>query len=205
MLILCSNGLSSKELLQQFKGKIGNCKYAALVVTADPVYKEKNYHVSRCIQELESLGLTVDIFDLDVHPCEQLLQYDVVEFIGGNPYYLLNSIRSANAIDPLRYLVEKKVLIGWSAAASVFGPTLDLLDQYTPEMNELGLTELHGIALTECIVLPHYSKFLHKFNHFEEICRTFEAENQVSVIRLNDGDGVFITDAAIDICKGKST
>lgn len=205
MLILCSNGLSSNELLLQFKDKICNCKHAALVVTADPVYKEKNYHVPRCIQELESLGLTVDIFDLDLQPSEQLLQYDVVEFIGGNPYYLLNSIRSTNASNPLRYLAEKKVLIGWSASASVFGPTLSLLDQYTPEMNELGLTDLHGIALTECIVLPHYSKFLHKFNHFEEICCVFEAENQVSVIRLNDGDGVFITDATIDICKGAST
>lgn len=205
MLILCSNGLSSNELLLQFKNKICNCKHAALVVTADPVYKKKNYHVPRCIQELESLGFTVDIFDLDVQPSEQLLQYDVVEFIGGNPYYLLNSIRSSNAIEPLRYLAEKKVLIGWSAAASVFGPTLDLLDQYTPEMNELGLTDLHGIALTDCIVLPHYSKFIHKFNHFEEICRAFEADNHVSVIRLNDGDGVFITDATIDICKGTST
>lgn len=205
MLILCSNGLSSNELLQQFKLRIGNCKYAALVVTADPVYKEKNYHVPRCVQELGSLGLTVDIFDLDVQPSEQLLQYDVVEFIGGNPYYLLNSIRSTNAIDPLRYLAEKKVLIGWSAAASVFGPTLGLLDRYTPEMNELGLTDLHGIALTDCIVLPHYSKFIYKFRAFEETCRTFEAENHVSVIRLNDGEGVFITDTTIDICKVTST
>ena len=144
MLILCSNGLSSNELLLQFKDKICNCKHAALVVTADPVYKKKNYHVPRCIQELESLGLTVDIFDLDVQPAEQLLQYDVVEFIGGNPYYLLNSVRNTDSTEILRNLSWNKFLIGWSAAAFVFGPTLALADKYTPEMNELGLTDLNA-------------------------------------------------------------
>ena len=204
MLILCSNGLSSNELLLQFKDKICNCKHAALVVTADPVYKEKNYHVPRCIQELESLGLTVDIFDLDVQPAEQLLQYDVVEFIGGNPYYLLNSVRNTDSTEILRNLSWNKFLIGWSAAAFVFGPTLALADKYTPEMNELGLTDLNGIHLTECVVLPHYSKFIHKFHHFEEICKLFEAENHTNVIRLNDGDGIFIMDTDITICRGDS-
>ena len=203
MLLLCSNGLSSAALLHQTKIKMKNCTRAALVVTADPVYKEKNYHVPRCMQELESLGLAVDTFDLDRQSAEQLLHYDVVEFIGGNPYYLLNSIRTTKSTDILRYLVEKKILIGWSAAAFVFGPTLALADKYTPEMNELGLTDLTGAELTDCIVLPHYSKFINKFHHFEEICQSFEMENHVSVIRLNDGDGVFITDTAIEVCKGE--
>ena len=202
MLILCSNGLSSEYLLRQTKATLNNCTKAALVVTADPVYREKNYHVPRCTQELESLGLTVDVFDLDAQPAEQLLHYDVVEFIGGNPYYLLNSIRTAGASDTLRLLSDTKVLIGWSAAASVFGPTLALLDQYTPEMNELGLTDLRGIALTDRIILPHYSRFIHKFNRFEEICQSFEAVNQVNVIRLNDGDGLFIANNSVTLCKG---
>lgn len=203
MLLLCSNGLSSERLLHQVKSKVKNCISAALVVTADPVYKEKNYHVARCVQELETLRLTVDTFDLDRQPAEQLLHYDVVEFIGGNPYYLLNAIRTANCMNTLQELTHSKVLIGWSAAAFVFGPTLALVDKYTPEMNEVGLTDLSGIALTECFVLPHYSKFTNKIHHFEEICQTFEAENHISVIRLDDGDGVFITGTAIEICKGE--
>ena len=82
MLILCSNGLTSEKLLASVSERAIDCKTAALVVTADNEYKEKNYHVQRCVEELKSLNLTVDIFDIDKQPAELLLNYDIVEFIG---------------------------------------------------------------------------------------------------------------------------
>ena len=126
MIVLCSNGLSSEKILSHIRSKIENCKTAALVVTADNEYKENNYHVPRVISELESLNLCVDIFDLDNQKAELLLNYDVVEFIGGNPYYLLHSIRRSNAKEILQEIAVNNILIGWSAAAFVFGPTLEL-------------------------------------------------------------------------------
>lgn len=200
MLVLCSNGLSSEKLLAQLKEKTAGCKTAALVVTADNVYKESNYHVPRCVSELQALNLRVDIFDLDHQSAALLLDYDVVEFIGGNPYYLLHSIREHNAADILRKIATGKILIGWSAAAFVFGPTLELVNRYSPEMNFLGLTDLSGLAITNIQVLPHYSKFLTRFEQFEETCCIYEKEHHVDVIRLNDGDGVFI-DRDVHICK----
>ena len=200
MLVLCSNGLSSEKLLASIRDKIGCCQRAALVVTADNEYKENNYHVARCISELESLNLKVDIFDLDKQPADQLLDYDVVEFIGGNPYYLLNSIRENNATEVLKDVVLNKILIGWSAAAFVFGPTLELVNCYSPEMNFLGLTDLRGLSLTEVQVLPHYDKFLSRFEKFEEKCCSYEKEKGVKVIRISDGEGVFI-DKEIVICR----
>ncbi len=192
MLILCSNGLSSETLLAQLKEKTAGCKTAALVVTADNEYKESNYHVPRCVSELQALNLRVDIFDLDHQSADLLLNYDVVEFIGGNPYYLLHAIREHNAEVVLRKIATDKILIGWSAAAFVFGPTLGLVNRYSPEMNFLGLTDLSGLSLTEVQVLPHYSKFLTRFEQFEETCCAYEKEHRVHVIRLKDGDGVFI-------------
>lgn len=53
MLVLCSNGLSSEKLLTVLRNKMNNAKTATLVVTADNEYKEDNYHVSRCVKELE--------------------------------------------------------------------------------------------------------------------------------------------------------
>ncbi len=200
MLVLCSNGLSSKEIISHISNKVGQCKTAALVVTADNEYKESNHHVSRCISELESLNLSVDVFDLDKQPAELLKDYDVVEFIGGNPYYLLQSIRENNATEILSNIAANKILIGWSAAAFVFSPTLELVNCYSPEMNFLGLTDLRGLSLTELQILPHYDRFLSKFNRFEEICCDYEKEHNVSVIRINDGEGVFI-DKEIYICK----
>ena len=200
MSVLCSNGLSSEKILAYTKSKVDGCKTAALVVTADKEYKEKNYHVERCVSELEELGLKVELFDLDKQPAELLLKYDVVEFIGGNPYYLLNSIRENNAAGILWEIAANKILIGWSAAAFVFSPTLELVNYYSPEMNFLGLTDLRGLSLTEVQVLPHYSKFLSRFEKFEETCCAYETEKKVQVIRLNDGDGVFI-DSDVYVCK----
>ena len=192
MLLLCSNGLSSDPLLEALRPRIGKCKKAALVVTADNEYKEKNYHVSRCVYELESLKLSVDLFDLDTQPAHQLLNYDVVEFIGGNPYYLLHSIRSHEAEEILRKIASERILIGWSAAAFVFGPTLELVNRYSPEMNFLGLTDLSALALTGIQVLPHYHKFMGRFPNLEETCKAYEMAYGVDVVRLDDGDGILI-------------
>ena len=200
MLVLCSNGLSSKLLLGQLREKTADCKTAALVVTADNEYKESNYHVPRCVSELQALNLRVDIFDLDYQSAALLLNYDVVEFIGGNPFYLLHSIREHNAADVLRKIATDKILIGWSAAAFVFGPTLELVNCYSPTMNFLGLRDISGLAITDIQVLPHYSKFLTRFDRFEEKCHAYEKEHHVHVIRLNDGDGVFIN-GEVHICK----
>lgn len=200
MLVLCSNGLSSEKLLTHISSKMVGCETSALVVTADNEYKENNYHVPRCASELEALNLSVDIFDLDKQPAELLLNYDVVEFIGGNPYYLLHSIRENHAIEILKDIATNKKLIGWSAATFVFGPTLELVNCYSSEMNFLGLTDLSGLSLTNVQVLPHYSKFLTRFERFEEKCCIYEKEHNVNVIRINDGDGVFI-DGEVHICK----
>ena len=132
VLVLCSNGLSSDTLLAHISSKTAACKTAALVVTADNDYKENNYHVPRCVSELQALNLNVTIFDLDKQSADLLLNYDVVEFIGGNPFYLLHAIQENNAIEVLRNIAASKILIGWSAATFVFGPTLELVNCYSP-------------------------------------------------------------------------
>lgn len=192
MLVLCSNGLSSDALIAELGSYTGAARTAALVVTADSEYKERNYHVPRCRDELARLGLSVDLLDIDRQAPETLLQYDVVEFIGGNPFYLMNSVVRNGAQDVLRRLAEDRILIGWSAAAFVFGPTLALAQLYTPEMNTVGLDDLSALALTQTEVLPHYGKFLRRFERFEERCAAYERANSTTVVRLNDGDGLFV-------------
>ncbi len=203
MLVLCSNGLSGEKLLKCVGDRVKQSKTAALVVTADNEYKEKNYHVERCTKELESIGLEVTIFDLDKQQAESLLSADVVEFIGGNPFYLLNSIRKHRTEEILRKIATEKVLIGWSAAAFVFGPTLELVNLYSPEMNFLGLTDLQGLSLTEIEVLPHYSKMQSRFEKFEEICCMYEEKQKKKVFRINDGEGIVIDGEEVVECRNE--
>lgn len=193
MLILCSNGLTSYTVKHELKRYLSDDNAsAALVVTADNIYKTKNYHVARCIEELADLGLSVDVIDIDDTPCEELLKYNVVEFIGGNPFYLLVSIRKHHGEDILKIICRNQILIGWSAAAFVFGPTLKLVNRYSPELNTVGLISKEALSLTSVEVLPHYTRYLSKFDRFEERCKEYEEEYSKQVIRLNDGDAVFI-------------
>ena len=96
MIALLSNGITSEALRNALSKYIAPLSSAAVVVTADNEYKNRNYHVPRVIEELKYYGLSVDTFDLDIQDACKLIKYDVVEFIGGNPYYLLNSIRVHN-------------------------------------------------------------------------------------------------------------
>ncbi|MBD5150150.1 MAG: type 1 glutamine amidotransferase-like domain-containing protein [Oscillibacter sp.] len=198
MIILASNGLSSPPLLEA-AGRCVRPGKAALVVTADNVYKERNYHVERAAGELERLGMTVECFDFDTQSPDALLDYDLAEMIGGNPYYLLRSIRLRGFADALREFAENRVLTGWSAGALVIGPTLELIDRYAPEMNGAGLTDLSALGLTDVQILPHYSRFLTRYENFEETCARYEREKRCRVIRINDGEGVLIRDGRPDV------
>ncbi len=186
MIFLCSNGLTSYELLKEAKRYAGAAKKAALVVTADPEYKEKNYHVPRGLKELEFLGLETDIFDFDAQPAEKLLGYDVVELIGGNPYYLLHSIREHRGEEVLKRIAEHGLLIGWSAGALVLGPTIALIEQYHPQLNFLDLRDLTGLCLTDVQVMPHCNK------ENPEKAHGYQRETGGNLIFLNDGEGVTV-------------
>lgn len=192
MIALLSNGTTSEALRNALRKYILPLSSAAIVVTADNEYKEQNYHVPHVINELKEFGLCVDTFDLDTQDACELLKYDVVEFIGGNPYYLLNSIRVHNASDIIKQLAEKKVLLGWSAGAMVFTPSIEIVDKLTPEMNIVNLDDLDGLSLTNTHIIPHYNKFLERFDNLEAICRVYEQEHNCSIVTLNDVDGIII-------------
>lgn len=192
MILLCSNGISGQELLRETKARLGNAKTAALVVTADPVHKSEQDIVARCVSELEFLGLSVDLFELDSQPAAKLCEYDVVELMGGNPYYLLRSIREHKAEAPLRHIAEHGFLIGWSAGAIVLQETIALVNEFLPQLNRHNVTDFSGLGLANVQIIPHYRKQLQKNAEVEAICSTYEQKYGCKVLRLDDGDGVFI-------------
>ena len=192
MIILCSNGLTSAALGETAGRFVKQGGRAALVATADPEYRENNYHVPRCREELEALGLSVNIFDFDYQDPQELLSYDLVELIGGTPHYLLDSIKKHGGREALRRVAERGLLIGWSAGAMVLGKSLDLCNMYSPELNVVGLTCLDALGLTEVQVLPHYSRLHTKYQNFEGRCREYEREKGCKVYRLNDGEGLLL-------------
>lgn len=71
-------------------------------------------------------------------------------------------------------------------------PSIAVIDSFTPEMNDfVGLTDKTGLSLCDCEILPHYTKFLTRFDRFEERAREYERQHGVTLHRLNDGEALF--------------
>lgn len=191
MILLTSNGLSSQNLLNCVSEYSGDMRSAVLVTTASVGYKEKDKHIPRLSEELRALDLSVDFFDFDTDEPEKLLQYDLIEIIGGNPFYLLNSIKNSKSEKILELVAKEKFLAGISAGSLVLQRNIDLIAGYSPEMNkEVGLKDFTGLGLVNIEILPHYHRFLNVFERFEERAREYEIQNNCSVIRIDDGQGV---------------
>ncbi|MBQ8404515.1 MAG: Type 1 glutamine amidotransferase-like domain-containing protein [Clostridia bacterium] len=202
MLILTSNGLTSEILLNSARKYINGGK-AALIVTADNEYKEKNHNVPHLSCELAALGLEVELFDFDKQTPAELEKYDVAEMIGGNPYYLLHSIRKNGFVKILSDFAENKCLIGSSAGSLVMTPSIDLVDMFSPEMNIVNLNDLSACNLTDIRIVPHYSKFIARFDGLEEKCVQYEKANACKLIRLEDGEAVIVRQEKTEIIRNQ--
>ena len=193
MIILTSNGLSSDALISETGKFVTDHGKAVIITTASLGYKEKDWHIPRLTQELEELGQSVAYFDFDFQDANLLLDYDVVEILGGNPFHLLKHLQREENQSVIRKIAEEKVLIGISAGTLVLQKDINLVAQFEPEMNaEIGLMDLTGLALTDLEILPHYQRFLTQYKDLDARIKQYEKDNKCSVIRLNDGEAIFI-------------
>ena len=178
---------------------VPNVKTAVIITTASVGYKEKDWHVPKLTEELKSLNLIVDFFDFDVQPIELLRSYDIIELIGGNPFYLLERMRSVKCVPIFKELIEQKIVIGISAGSLVLQKSISLIAQFSPELNkEVNLTDLTGLNLTDVQILPHYHRLMKQILNFEELSKEYEDKNNCKLIRIDDGQGVFINKT--DVC-----
>ncbi len=195
MIVLTSNGISSEKLARDIKPYTEGLASAVIITTASVGYKRNDWHIPRITEELKRLGLSVDYFDFDEDAPEALLKYDVIEINGGNPFYLLNSIRKEGAEELLGRLSETKLLIGISAGSVILQKTINLVAEFSPDMNdEAGLPDNTALGLTDIEMIPHYHKFIDRYENFEQRIANYERENHCEVLRINDGEGIIITD-----------
>ena len=199
-IILTSDGLSSESIIQQYIYLYDQgLNKASIVVTADPDYREKDWHAVRTKEILQSIGFYVDYFDIEFNDSKELLKYDVIYFIGGNPFYLLNQINITHTDNVLKEALKLgKVISGASAGSIVLGTNISLIEEFDPQMNnEVKLINLSSVGLTEINLCPHYSKFVGRYNNFEErICKV-EMHNKMRVTRINDGEALVIDDSSV--------
>lgn len=194
MLILTSDGLSSDNLIQETKKYISTHRTAAIITTASVGYKEKDWHIPRVTDELQSLGLSVSYLDLEFESPELINDYDVVVINGGNPFYLLKHIKKWEMDSIFKEFAENYILIGISAGSIILQNTIDLFARFSPEMNDdVNLSDFTGLCLTNHEILPHYSRFVTRYDRFEERAMEYETERNIKLFRINDGQALYIS------------
>ena len=191
MVVITSNGLSSKQLLSNVYDHTQNLFTAVIVTTAsNPLHGDND--LPRLKIELEQLHLEVKWFDFDKDDPNELVRYDVVEMSGGDPFYLRESVRKEKAEEILRTIAHERILIGISAGAIVQQKDMSLLARFSSETGRRPLSTLQGIGIVDHEIMPHYKQFCERYYDYEERIRQYETETGRTVIRLSDGEGILI-------------
>jgi dipeptidase E len=193
MLILTSNGISSEKLFDKTKELIKeNMKSVALIPTASNEREDKEFNILRHTEIFARLGLSVEIFDIDVQNPKLLDKYDVIFLMGGNPFYLLEIMRKTNCKELFSSYIKSKIIIGASAGSIVFGNTLGFIYEVEPELNDrVKLTDFTGLCLTDSHIFPHASTLINVFDRCLERLDNFAKCNNIKLIYLEDGQAVF--------------
>ena len=196
MIVITSNGLSSKQLLADVSMHTQGLSTAVIVPTAsNPQHGDND--LPRLKTELERLHLSVSWFDFDKDDPHALFQYDVVEMSGGDPFYLYDSIRRADAEEILRHITHERMLIGVSAGAIVLQKDMRFIARLLAETERNPQCTQTGLGLVDHEFIPHYSQFCERYNNFEDRIRQYEDEMHRTVIRMNDGEGMLLQEESL--------
>ena len=104
LLILCSNGLSSDHLRMEVREHMFHCRSAALVVTPSNDWKKQDRSIPRCTEELESLGLSVTLFDIDEQP-------EITAKLGIMSIPTLIAYRGGKPIDQFSGILSRRTIL----------------------------------------------------------------------------------------------
>lgn len=140
-------------------------------------------------RELVGAGFNVARLALATSTVEQVrsavMASDILAVSGGDPFHLLAVARRV-AFGPVARaaLQAGTVYIGYSAGATVAGPTLEPLLMTSPfsPPPELDLT---GLALLDVLVLPHDDQ---PGRHDRNLAAQTRFADQVRLVALQDGD-----------------
>jgi dipeptidase E len=193
MIYLTSNGITSIAIKTHF-AKYAKGGKAAIVTTASVGYKEKDKHIPDIIKLLLEFDYTVDYFDFEFDEKMELLQYDLVYIIGGNPFYLMKQINK-NEYKDILFRIHKSgaIIVGASAGSMVLTNSIRLVNILDSELNaSVNLNNLKGLGLVSIELCPHYNRFKDRFSFFEEKVEDYKSKLDVEFYPLTDGQGIWV-------------
>lgn len=202
-LLLSSKGFLCKEVENLLKKEFINkrtsqqlSKIKIGIITTAILNKERDSLAIKSKIKFEELGFSkanISFFDFDFDNIKNIDTFSVIYICGGNPYYLLNSLKLSNGDTALISLMKKKklFLIGVSAGSLIACPDIEVVNYFTPEQNNCNLSDFKALNLTDKYVFPHSDR-LDLFNmDIHSVLNKVEKEKGCSFIRLKDSDIYF--------------
>lgn len=176
-IFLTSNGIKGNKINSEIREYItSDIKKAGIITTASESEKGNDKHVPFLISTIEAFGLTVDLIDIEFESANKIMAYDLIYIMGGNPFYLLNFLKKGNFKEAFEALLLKgKIIIGSSAGSVVLGPSIELVYEFEPGMNEkIGLRDFTGLGLTKIEICPHKAEFARDYTDFYKRLAEYE-------------------------------
>jgi len=192
-LLLTSTGLANQNITNQFLQIIDKpvSQIKIIFVPTASRSEEELKYVQKSKKELLDLGILEDnikTMNLDGPVSfEEVEDFDVIYVCGGNTFYLLKKVKETGFDKVIFEFVKTgKLYFGVSAGSILVCPNIDIAS--TSDENDVNLTDLTGLNLTDVIVSPHYK------DEEKTIIDDFKKKSQHEVILLTDEQALLVID-----------
>ncbi len=197
-LLLTSTGLVNQNITNQFLQIINKpvSQIKIIFVPTAARTEEELKYVNESKKELLDLGIlenNIKTINLDKPVLfKEIKDFDVVYVCGGNTFYLLKKVKE-NGFDKLiiEFVKAGKLYFGVSAGSILVCPNIDIAVPF--DENDIGLTDLTGLNLTDVIVSPHYCE------EEKPIIDKFSKKLQYKIVPLTDDQALLVLDGETKI------
>ncbi len=197
-LLLTSTGLANQNITNQFLQIIDKPVSQIKIIfvpTASRTDEELKY-VDESKKELLDLGIlenNIKTLNLDkLVSFDEVEDFDVIYICGGNTFYLLKKVRETGFDKVIiEFAKTDKLYFGVSAGSILVCPNINIASPF--DENDVNLTDLTGLNLTDVIVSPHYK------DEEKTIIDDFKKKSQYEVVPLTDEQALLVVDGETKI------
>ena len=197
-LLLTSTGLANQNITHQFLQIIDKpvSQIKIIFVPTASRSEEELKYVNESKKELLDLGIpenNIKTLNLDKSVSfNEVENFDVIYVCGGNTFYLLKKVRETGFDKVIiEFAKTDKLYFGVSAGSILVCPNIDIASPF--DENDVNLTDLTGLNLTDVIVSPHYK------DEEKTIIDDFKKKSQYEIVPLTDNQALLVLDGETKI------
>jgi dipeptidase E len=187
--------------LNQFHDFLSKAKVACITTAALAQIDDNPDRPAWMTGEIEAIqNLSKDFFEYDLRGKtssdleNDLLDCDLIYFIGGNTYCLLEAANCSGYREfAPKFLGQGKSIWGGSAGAIIHCPDIDYI-RSMDEPAKSTLTDYTGIGLMDLYLMPHW-----KGKHHAEAVQCIQGNPDIDIVCLTDDQAVHIDGNRIEI------